>query len=179
MSQKRMEPYVNKGRNQKHNKLLSFPAAWLGAGAAGTMFSAIVHTGGQNPSSCWREWGVCTGASSGFAVEQQQGLCICECAVWRWAWKLTIFGNVSALAPCCWQLRQPPCQPQRVIDASSPWPDQQSTVPLKSMRQLLQQLPSLKFPTIVNFHSLHDDVHLNEGKKCTIYFYFQMKLFLV
>lgn len=75
-------------------------------------------------------WPLRSGASSGLTMEQRQDLafeafCVCECV--GVSGKPTISGNVSALAPCRWQLGQHRCQPQRVNGISSELHGEQPT----------------------------------------------------
>lgn len=101
---------MKKGRSQKRKKLV-VPAACVGSRKSREPFFGFqspAHIQGQLLSSCWRERGA-------FAVEFPLDLQWNNSGTWPLrlfafvnaqciggSGKLTIFRNVSALAPCCW-----------------------------------------------------------------------------
>lgn len=132
ISQKRMEPRMKKGRNQKRkNPPLVVSCSLCGSRKSresfckNLWFSVIcVHTRLASVFLLEQAWPLCSGASSRFTVEQQQDSAfeafgICECVVCRCAWEADNLGECFSISPLLLAVGEHSCQPQRVNVTSS------------------------------------------------------------
>lgn len=169
--QKRMEPCMKEGRNQKHKQLLSLLAACVGAKAVCKNLWFSVTCAHLRPAalSCWSS-GVCAAESLWIYSGSTAGLCprgilhlwMCrvELCLGSWqSWAMFV-GSRELLVG---QESTVVSRRELMAFLTFTGPAASHSTEIRVSCQLLWQISALKIPTIVNFHSLHDYVHLNEG----------------
>lgn len=197
ISQKRMEPHMKKGKNQKHKKTpLVVSCSLCGSRKSresfckNLWFSVIcVHMRLASVFLLERARPLCSWASSGFTVEQQQDLAfeafgICECVVCGCVSEADNLGECFSISPLLLAVGEHSCQPQRVNVISSDWHGKQPTIPLKLVQAVnCQSAPLTNIRPEVSYHSQFSEsawLCASEWRlKMHYLLYFQMKLFLV